>query len=257
MFYGGHVRDVADIQWLKTHGLDFGEIVLNDKESRNYWKSFKDDCASDGSFFLIAHGPHEGNPNSVENVTRKYIPALEETVHTLCDLGIDFLTTHLWMDSRYVLPEVIDVKIEALNKLRNFGLANGVTVSLENLSESALDFNRIISGIPELALTLDVGHGQLLTDRNRSFEIIRDFHKNVRHVHVHDNVGGTGVKDDLHLPLGEGVIDFEGIFCELMKMGYDGTVTLELKPEQLESSLVLAKSMVDMINQQLQLSSRR
>ena len=255
MLYGGHVRTVDDIKHLKDHGLDFGEVVLKNPQALDYWKGNRNalDCAE--AFFFIAHGPHEGDPNNVDNLRNKYLPALKETVRTVSHLGIGFLTTHLWMDSRYVLPDVIDIKIDALRDLQSFGLDHQVVVSLENLSESREDFSRILSNIPELSLTLDVGHGQLLTEENRSFEIIRAFHERVRHVHVHDNLGGVGVKDDLHLPLGEGIVDFEGIFRELIKSGYNGTVTLELKPEELEHSLDWVKSIVNRIVKQLQLVS--
>ena len=253
MFYGGHVRTVGDIKHLKERGLDFGEVVLKDSQARDYWSRNRKELTADKGFFFIAHGPHEGDPNSLDNLHNNYIPALKETVLTVSRMGIGFLTTHLWMDSRYVLPDVIAVKIEALEDLRCFGEERHVEVSLENLSESNSDFSRIVSAIPELSLTLDVGHGQLLTRLNRSFEIIRDFHKRVRHVHVHDNLGGVGVQDDLHLPMGQGIVDFEGIFYELIKNGYDGTITLELKPEELEQSLVCAKSLVNRITERLQL----
>lgn len=44
-------------------------------------------------------------------------------------------------------------------------------------------------------------------------------------------------KADLHLPIGEGVIDFKGVFSRLRAMGYDRTITLELKPPEIEASL--------------------
>lgn len=255
MLYGGHVRTVDDINHLKDHGLDFGEVVLKNAQALEYWNSNQNALNSRDAFFFIAHGPHEGDPNNVDNLMNRYLPALKETVRTVSNLGIGFLTTHLWMDSRYVLPEVIDIKIGAMRDLHRFGLDHQVVVSLENLSESRSDFSRILSSIPELPLTLDVGHGQLLTEQNRSFEIIRDFHESVRHVHLHDNLGGVGVKDDLHLPLGQGIVDFEGIFNELIKSGYNRTVTLELKPEELEHSLECAKSIVNRIFKQMQLVS--
>ena len=255
MLYGGHVRTVADIYHLKDNCLDFGEVVLKDAQTRDYWNCNRNQLTADEEFFFIAHGPHEGNPNSIDNLHNHYMPALKETVQTVSRLGIGFLTTHLWMDSRYVLSDVIDTKIEALRDLDRFGRERHVVISLENLSESTSDFSRILSNIPELSLTLDVGHGQLLTRQNRSFEIIRDFHSRVRHVHVHDNLGGVGVKDDLHLPLGQGIIDFEGIFHELIKSGYNGTITLELKPEELSYSLARAKSIVSKITERLPLAS--
>lgn len=247
MYYGGHVREIEDIGELKSLGMDFGEVVIKNEASRSYWGSNKISSNAGDGFFLLAHGPHEGNPNSLENLEKNYLPALRETVLTARRMGINFLTTHLWMDSRYVSAEIISAKIRALNELREFGRQEGVTVSLENLSESRADLEAILSVIPDLALTLDIGHAELLTDLNRSFEIISDFGHSIKHLHVHDNRGGVGVKDDLHLPLGEGIIDFEGIFRELHERGYDRTITLELKPEEIKSSLIFLRNLIDRI----------
>ena len=50
---------------------------------------------------------------------------------------------------------------------------------------------------------------------------------------MHDNHGGKTVKDDLHLPLGEGRVDYPRIFSMLSEKGYRHTVTMELKPEEM------------------------
>jgi sugar phosphate isomerase/epimerase len=42
---------------------------------------------------------------------------------------------------------------------------------------------------------------------------------------MHDNHGG---RDDLHLPLGSGNMDFRRAIRALKKCGYDGTITLEV-----------------------------
>jgi sugar phosphate isomerase/epimerase len=48
---------------------------------------------------------------------------------------------------------------------------------------------------------------------------------------LHDNNGGTAVKDYLHLPIGEGSIDFTAILDALYAKGYEGGFSFELKPE--------------------------
>ncbi len=46
---------------------------------------------------------------------------------------------------------------------------------------------------------------------------------------AHDNTGGKSVKDDLHLALGEGSVDYRSIFRSLLEKGYDSTITMEVK----------------------------
>ena len=55
--------------------------------------------------------------------------------------------------------------------------------------------------------------------------------KRIRHVHLHDKWGGQSQDDDLHLPIGDGTVDFRAIVASLMSTGCDGTITLEVKLE--------------------------
>ena len=50
----------------------------------------------------------------------------------------------------------------------------------------------------------------------------------------HVNHGGTEVKDDLHLPIDEGNIDFAATLYELRAAGYGGGFSFEFQPEFVE-----------------------
>jgi len=93
---------------------------------------------------------------------------------------------------------------------------------IENLSEHADHFAPAFRRLPELCMTLDLGHGEILSRPNASFGFITHFPERMRHVHLHDNRGGSEVRDDLHLPVGAGCVDFTGILRELRTVGYDG-----------------------------------
>jgi sugar phosphate isomerase/epimerase len=236
MLYGGHVKSVDDIGYLQDLKFDLGEVILRNAESRAFWLHSGVKNGLDSGFFLIAHGPREGPPNDIDHLWKNYYPALKETIDVAHNLGIEFLTIHLWMDPRFVGADAREEKKVFLRDICVYGRQNRVVISVENLSETATDLGPVLEAVPELGLTLDVGHGQLLTDTNTSFEIIENLSASIKHIHVHDNRGGRGVKDDLHLPIGDGIIDFQGIFEALMRKGYDGTMTLELELEDLESS---------------------
>ena len=102
----------------------------------------------------------------------------------------------------------------------------------------------IFDALPSLNLTLDLGHAQLLWDQNTSFGFIEKFPDRIRHIHLHDNLGGDSNTDDLHLPVGKGAVDFEGIFRKLNQIGYDGTMTLELKPAEIKENLGSVKQLL-------------
>ena len=75
-----------------------------------------------------------------------------------------------------------------------------------------------------------MGHTNILGRNPRDF--IEKFHERIRHVHLHDNFG----KDDLHLPMGAGIIDWEKIIRAL-KQHYDGTITLEIFSKERQYAL--------------------
>jgi sugar phosphate isomerase/epimerase len=55
-------------------------------------------------------------------------------------------------------------------------------------------------------------------------DFIRTFPDRIYHVHANDNLG----KNDDHLPIGAGIIDFPEIVKGLKGIGYDETITLEV-----------------------------
>ncbi len=197
-----------------------------------------------GKFFLMAHGPLEGDPNDAGSLWNRYVPNLLATVDTLNRMSIRSLNIHLLVDRRRVSNLVLAEKTRALKEIVEHGRKNSVAINLENLSETAEDFEPVIGQVPDLGLTLDVGHANLGGSENKSIAIIEKFGKLIRHVHLHDNRGGQSKDDDLHLPIGAGTVDFKAILTSLMSAGYDGTLTLEVKPELQADSRVRVGSLV-------------
>jgi len=196
------------------------------------------------NFFYLCHGPREGDPNDIHTLETIYFPKLLQILSIMSELEIRLLTLHLWLDPRFVLEETIVYKIGFLKRLTERASGSGITVCLENLSEKADQLAEVFAAVPRLNLTLDLGHAELLSKENTSFGFLAHCPDRIRHIHMHDNHGGTSPGDDLHLPPGEGKIDFQKIFQKLHAVHYRGTITLELRPGQIESSLGYVKSLV-------------
>jgi sugar phosphate isomerase/epimerase len=130
--------------------------------------------------------------------------------------------------------EAIDRKLDLLATWVAHATRAGVTLCIENLSEHAAHFAPAFHCVPRLCMTLDVGHGEILSTSNASFDFIARFPNRIRHVHLHDNHGGSGVKDDVHLPVGAGCIDFDAILRELWRAGYDGAFSFEIGLDYVE-----------------------
>jgi sugar phosphate isomerase/epimerase len=241
---GGTARSPGDVQSLYDLGLQFAEISITEPGEFSHlidvYKGLKDKLG----IYYVCHGPREGDPNNKETLEKEYLPKVLEILPLMGKLDMSLLTLHLWFDARFVKPEVITFKVELLDRIIAEAADKGITICLENLSESASHMDLPFKKLPLLNLTLDLGHGQLLTRENRSYEFIENYPERIKHIHLHDNRGGDSYRDDLHLPPGKGTIDFKRIFKELSKMGYDGIITLELKIHEIESCLRIVKGLL-------------
>src|SRR5690606_2205168 len=83
----------------------------------------------------------------------------------------------------------------------------------------------VLDALPELGLHLGIGDCNLITAKNTGDDLIVTHAHRLKHVHLHDNKGGTA---DLHLPLGCGTIDIAHYVRLLKNKGYDSTITLEV-----------------------------
>jgi sugar phosphate isomerase/epimerase len=107
----------------------------------------------------------------------------------------------------------------------------GLCLCLENMFPRAQwlvepeDFAGVLEKFPTINLTLDTGHAHI-DDRagKRAVDFIQCFPERIAHIHASDNFG----KEDSHLPVGAGTVDFQRIGTALKDMGYSDTVTVEV-----------------------------
>lgn len=125
------------------------------------------------------------------------------------------------------LEEVVARNAEAIALLAADAHERGIRLMVENVGgrfAAADALGPILEATPDLGLHLDVGHAHLGGGR-RLPELLDAFGPRLAHVHVSDNRGGP---DDLHEPLGAGLVDWRDAIARLKATGYDGTVTLEV-----------------------------
>lgn len=230
---GGRAHNLDETIAVGKLGLPFIEISLDDPATVSGWipqlLEIKNTC---GTRFL-AHYPNEDNPFDVAILRDKFLPRIKALMDLSRKLEINKATLHFWIDKRWAPVELIRGKLEILSRIVDYGNEYGVTVCIENLSERSDSFAPAFEAIPDLRMTLDIGHAQLLAKQNTSFRFIEDCFSRIAHIHAHDNNGGTSVKDDLHLALGEGSVDYKAIIKSLVDKGYDSTITMEVKPKDM------------------------
>lgn len=241
---GGTARSLEHVEFLHSLGLQFAEITISDPSTFSRvvpeYKNLKEKLG----ISYVGHGPREGDPNDLRQLEKEYLPKVLEILPLMTELDIPHLTLHLWLDSRFIKKESITFKVDLLGRIIHKATDRGILICLENLSETASHLSAAFDALPSLYLTLDLGHAQLLTEVNRSYEIIERYPERIRHVHLHDNRGGHSAQDDLHLLPGEGIIDFERIFGKLREMDYNRAISLELKPHEIERCLGDVKALL-------------
>jgi len=242
---GGTARNVKDIQAIQRMGLQFAEIPVNDPVAFSKHIHTYEKWRLASGLYYLCHGPREGDPNDRNSLEHEYLPKILAILPLMKRLRMSLLTVHLWLDARFVRKEVIEFKIELLGEIITHAQEAGIMICHENLSERASDMEKACLRLPLLNITLDLGHAQLLTEVNRSFDYIDQFPEKIKHIHLHDNDGGTSHLDDLHLPPGQGIVDFRAIFKRLKQMGYHHTITLELKPHEIKDSLGKVRALLD------------
>lgn len=120
--------------------------------------------------------------------------------------------------------------IKSVQLLYKYSKIYGIKVAIENLPEpypflmkSVEEFQRFYDEIGEAAdmgFALDVGHANI----NGQIELfIEKFRDKLIHIHVHDNHG----REDQHLGIGYGKVNWESFANALKSISYDRTVIVE------------------------------
>lgn len=97
-----------------------------------------------------------------------------------------------------------------------------VVENVPGIFSSVEPLKSVLASVPGLGFHFDVGHA--FVGRNRFNQILSAFKGRIAHVHLSDN----RMRDDDHLPLGSGRINWEDVVKAIKKTGYDATFTLEV-----------------------------
>ena len=233
---GGRAHTLDQIHQVGALGYPFAEISLLEPSQVEAQLEEMARLKTVYEMSYIAHYPNEGNPFDVKTLREHFVPKMKQLLDLTHALDIHKGTIHFWIDSRWAAPGVVSDKIELLKDMVAYAGQRDIVLCIENLTERYDSFMRAFDAIEDLRMTLDIGHAQLLASENTSFKFIEHVFEKIEHVHVHDNFGGKSVKDDLHLALGEGIIDYPAIFTSLREKGYGSTITMEVKPPDMKQT---------------------
>jgi sugar phosphate isomerase/epimerase len=172
-------------------------------------------------------------------------------LETASDLGAEKVVVHPgYIDGMavHVLGHAMALVMEGLEKFWLRATQLGMPLCIENMFPRVGpfvepdDFEPIFASFPQMKLVLDTGHANIGDHTGRRvIDFIDRFGDRLFHLHVSDN---NGRKDD-HQPVGHGNIRFKAVARALRRVGYDGTLTLEIfvedRSELVESRVKLKK----------------
>lgn len=214
-------KDITEcVAVAKRCGLDFVEINMSfpayqtDSLDVEYMKKLS---RENGVFYTI-HADEQLNPFDFnKKVSKCYFEVMGECIEFAKKLDIPVINMHLLKGVYVTLPgEVIlltDVyKDEYMKRVREFiSLCeekigdSSLKISIENVDSNAFTSSQIealqlFMASPVFALTLDVGHDDCLSGKDR--HIFEKYPDKLVHMHLHDSDGKHA-----HLPLGEGRVN--------------------------------------------------
>ncbi len=220
---------LKEIEWIGENGFDFVDLFLEEdyavpekidiKKVKDLLKKYDLDVMGHTAWYLSIGSPMKAMRESAVKEAERYFRVFTK-------LGVKYVTIHAnWPPGMFSDDEGIKFQVESLEKLVKNAKKYDLNIMYEPIDtkkDNLKNTEKILKGVPRLYFHLDIGHSNLYGRTPISF--IRKFNNKLKHVHLHDNKG----KEDEHKSMGKGNINFGKVVKELKKVGYDGTITLEI-----------------------------
>lgn len=233
---------VEEIETYARYGFDFIDLTLEPRAA--YSGTFPVEKTKDAllrtGLGIIGHTAYFlPIASSIPELRECAIAEIERDLAIFAQLAVKKVNVHPFVN--VPLHEhrwIRETNIAAFRRILARAQELGMKLMLENippLFNTPRDLSAVFAEIPDLGFHLDVGHANLESEHNLTVELASLFASRLEHVHFSDNNGGSL---DLHLPLGVGKIDWKWIVHILKRVGYDGTITLEVFAEDREYLLL-------------------
>ncbi|MEE8401860.1 MAG: sugar phosphate isomerase/epimerase family protein [Candidatus Hydrothermarchaeaceae archaeon] len=189
------------------------------------------DLLSTYDMFAVAHVPwffDIGHP--YEAVQEAFLKEAHKVIKVAAKFEIEKIGLHI-LKPKGLFEDKLGLNIKGIKEIVRKAENYGIAICIENLDFSTFsidDFRQIFKEVPEAKFLYDIGHANLgIREEGEIFLFLRNFKDKLIHIHAHDNLGGTEVAGDLHLPIGVGNIDWKKMVNNIKKV-YHGTITLEI-----------------------------
>lgn len=191
---------------------------------------------SGGRYVLsdVAHEPSLVSANAAER--DEFVKFLVETIKIAPNLGARIIHLHSGTLPNEVEPDAAwDWLVKSVTYLAKTAMSNDIVLGFEFHPAMFIatldDYRRLKAHVNSsaLKLTLDIGHVECTETRSIS-QVIEACKEEIVNIHLEDIKDRTHV----HLPIGQGHVDFADVFSGLKAVNYQGLISAEFNTNDLE-----------------------
>ena len=229
---------LQEVEILGKLGFDYMEVTMDAPHAHHsVIRAQKDDLCRALERFgmdLACHLPtFVSTADLTDTIREASIRETLDAMHMAAELGAIKAVLHpsFIQGLGAMMPDLARKRaMDSMRRLLGEAEKLRLTVCVENLFPRSLslarpeDFDAVFNAFPNAQLTLDTGHAHIQGGTERILAFINRFARRIGHVHASDNRG----RDDDHLPIGAGTIDFAEVVKALKQIGYNETITLEV-----------------------------
>lgn len=230
---------LPEIETLARLGFDYVEVTMDAPEAHHLVLREKmaliTKALEDLGLGLVCHLPTFVSAADLTPALREAsVAELLDSLETAQCMGAEKIVLHpahgTGLGTR--VPEIVRTYImEALKTVLGRARSLDLPVALENMTPGSVSltepehFDAVLARYPSLGMTLDLAHAHIATNGEyRNLAFIKRHGSRITHVHASDNRG----REDEHLPVGSGNVDYPLLMRALGEIGYDNTLTLEV-----------------------------
>jgi sugar phosphate isomerase/epimerase len=230
---------LEEVEAVARSGFDYLEIAMDPPQAHySTIKQMEDDLMKALDSFNLGVVCHLPTFVSTADLTEGLREASLKEILSSLEVAADLQTLKVVLHPSYisglggfVMGKVKDNAMKSLEVIVGKAHELGLCLCMENMFPrghwlvNPEDFAEPFEKFPSLYLTLDTGHAHIADPAGQvSLAFIQRFAGRIGHIHASDNFG----KEDIHLPVGAGTVDFQAIVRALKSTGYNDTVTLEV-----------------------------
>jgi len=221
-----------EIEWIGKNKFDFVELTIEKPNAYGFNTKRVVKLLRHYNLDIIGHTSSLLQICSLfERVRKTAVAELKFAMRILHNCGAKKMTIHLDTSAEGCSDEDrININKASLRELLLTAKKIDMQILVEHFDKifsRPATIDTILRELPQIGLTLDLGHANLFSRKCLIKNFISKFKGRISHVHISDNKGGFYPQDDKHLPLGKGNINWREVIPYLRRY-YNGAITLEV-----------------------------